>query len=331
MADVLRPVLSNTYQERRPSNTLSYASVAQAHPQSQSSSQRSSEMPRNNQYSANSGYRGTSAAPAYAFKTTPTLRNDNRPNTTSSAPTNPPLSGDNSSAGNRQRYPAPASVSTTSSSNASSNNPSTTPSTSTNVSTWSSLFTKDDSVMSSNFQIPPFSTTTQTPLADSLSISNAPPTFADGPAKSSPDRYRRNQRRAESHNATGLQQSGGNAAGQTQPGQLGHSVQQNGVAKPPGKDNLTATSENLTESSNKTIVTEPQAIAGAAQPGASTNASSMRRYRRRSSAGTLDPAAKAAPADEETKVAPANPVPEVSLSAISRKSHLEAQALSESD
>lgn len=125
-------------------------------------------------HSGGSGYRGTSSGPVqtYAFKSTPHLKNDNR--TTSSSSNNPspqPLASDHSSA-NRQRYPAPSSVSTTSSSS-SSNPPSLPP------------LAKDDSFGFSNFQVPAFSAE-----ANGVANENEAP-------KPSPDRYRRGHKRAE--------------------------------------------------------------------------------------------------------------------------------------
>lgn len=87
-------------------------------------------------------------------------------------------------------------------------------------------------------------------------------------------------------------------------------MQQNGAANPPDRSALADTSEKVAAASDRSMAIEPQATAGATQSGASQNASSMRRYRRRSSAGTLDPVAKDPQAVEESKVAPAN-VPEI--------------------
>lgn len=124
-----------------------------------------------------SGYRGTSTASTvpYAFRSTPQLRNEHRTISALSPPGTLPLASDSSSAANRQRYPAPSSVSTTSSS--SSSNPPSLPALAT-----------DNSVLFSNFQVPSLSF----PGTNGVDSENDAP-------KPSPHRHRRVHKRGESN------------------------------------------------------------------------------------------------------------------------------------
>ena len=163
MAEVLCPIIpsnSPLAQQQRPTTPEQYSRSASG--QQTKPASRFVQMPRNNTYqTGGTGYRGTAAAPTYAFKATPSLQNQTKPAAQPQQPqqngtAGQPLSNDPSAA-NRQRYPAAPSVSTTSSSTTSSN-PSSTPSSQTTFSTWSQLFSKNDSTFSSNFEVAPFTT-----------------------------------------------------------------------------------------------------------------------------------------------------------------------------
>ncbi|KAB8437407.1 hypothetical protein FH972_025085 [Carpinus fangiana] len=185
MADVLQPFNpQNTPSgmlQTRPASADTFQTIMSQHNQPQHS--RVSSAPRSFSGShpngTPTGYRPAAAAPTYAFKATPQLRS-------SSATQQPqPLASDGLSAGNRQRYPGPPSVSTTSSSSSSS------------APTWSQqLFSKDDSILTSNFEVAPFTAgnnpfTGQTPRLPPLANPDA------AIAKPSPERYRRGARRSD--------------------------------------------------------------------------------------------------------------------------------------
>jgi len=164
---------------------------------------------------ATSSYRGhTSLAPVapYAFTSTPGLNNGGNPlrqnpttphlrqeNRTSSAPLTPSNNTPNQGPGaNRQRYPACASIPTASSH--SSSNP-TTASQQTPSKDESSLSTTARSGDASPRHASTINLSTTTPLLPPLTLAS--------PAKSSPDRYRRTQRRGEGHTPlSSIQQPG---------------------------------------------------------------------------------------------------------------------------
>jgi len=207
-----------TMLQTRPSSasgTFQSASQGQ-HPQAS----RPSQMSRNIYNAtiggmATSSYRGhTSSAPVapYAFTSTPGLNNGGNPlrqnpttphlrqdNRTSSAPVIPNNNTPNQGGGAiRQRYPASASVSASSLS-ASSNLPNASQQTP----------SKDESSLSTTVRsddAPPrpastINLVTTTPLLQPLALAS--------PAKPSPDRYRRTQRRAEGHTPiSSIQQPG---------------------------------------------------------------------------------------------------------------------------
>lgn len=317
MAEVLCPIIPSNNpisvaQQGRPSTPDNYprGSVAQQN----SNSQRLVQMPRN------TGYRGTSAAPTYAFKATPNLKNDNRapaPNQPQSAQ---PLNGDSSSAANRQRYPAPPSVSTTSSSTTSSN-PSSTPSSNTTVSTWSALFAKNDSSLNSNFEVAPFTTerniknSTKPPTVPEASSDAFPPlvqtsSIPDNSSKQAPGRYRRgNTKKPEAAPPTQETSSSLNAT-QAPMGQFAHATQ------PTSSMPKLTTEIPRSEFTPRDLEKEPeppsseqQATPGAEQSGSTLGMSSFKRYRRRSSVNTLDNAGKNQLVDPST-VAPSSPATE---------------------
>jgi len=190
--------------------------------------QNSSQNPSHHQYASNSSqtnrhsfhgalnnnvgngsYRGNTIAP-YAFTSTPGLampgqrtqssphlRNDQR---TSSAPIVPTAEG--GTAGNRLRYPAPASISTTSSSSSS------------DLSSLSHKSgSRDDSTLPGTSRVSsvtprPHSTIFTTSSSPNLAL---PPSISATTVKPSPERYRRpNNRRAES--VPNIQQSNSQAS-----------------------------------------------------------------------------------------------------------------------
>ncbi|KAL9052525.1 MAG: hypothetical protein Q9162_005328 [Coniocarpon cinnabarinum] len=333
MAEVLRPIV--------PSNSpLSVGQSAQSPPPEKHTrnspsphnhnTSRVVQMPRNNNHHhhphhVNGGptYRGASASPTYAFKSTPTLQSQpksgvqasQQQSTVSSAQ---PLSNDNSAA-NRGRYPSPPSVSTSSSSNTSSN-PSSTPSAAPpTLSTWSSLFAKNDSSFSSNFQVAPF--TTEKTNKDALAAEAVPEATSDAfpplnqaqglndpSSKTTPNRYRRAQKRVDT--PTSAQDSPPHS-GPTPMGQFSHSTQSNGVTPKltteiPSAE-LGSPDANKNAEFDRTDVAEPQASPGVEQGGSKPGLASLNRYRRRSSVNTLDGSAKVADSTTEKSVAPSSP------------------------
>lgn len=178
--------------------------------------QTSSQTPSPHQYPANpaqrnsfhgmnngmgiSNYRGhTAVAPIapYAFTSTPSLatpgqriqgphlRPDQR---TSSAPAVATQNTESGNPGNRSRYPAPASISTTSSSSSS------------DLSTFAQKSgSRDDSVITGTTRVPSGKPRPHSTIITSATSPNLAPPAVSSPVKSSPDRYRRsNNRRAES-------------------------------------------------------------------------------------------------------------------------------------
>lgn len=329
MAEVLRPILPSTSpipasQQARPSTPDNFPrATAAQHNQAQP---RLVQMPRNNHShthtSGMTGYRGTSAAPTYAFKATPNLKNETRTQVSSPATAAAaagqvqPLGGDNSSAANRQRYPAPPSVSTTSSSTTSSN-PSSAPSSHTTVTTWSQLFTKNDSSLTSHFEVAPFTTEnamkseTKPPIVSEANSDAFPPlaqasSAPDAASKQAPGRYRRNKKPEMTQQVPESQ-----AVSNTSPmGQSSHAPPPaNSMPKLtteiPSSDfsarDLEKPAEEETQANS-----EPQASAGAEQNSGTSGLSSFKRYRRRSSVNTLDTASKTQPIDP-SKIAPSSP------------------------
>lgn len=184
MAEVLSPFTTPnnpvTLRQLRIAASEPYQPVSSTQPNQQSSLIMSA--PRSHYNSGATGYRGTSAAPIspYAFKTTPQLRSHQ-----ASANAPQPLASGNPSVGNRQRYPAPSSISTTSSTASS------------NFSGGSPQYTmKEDSSLKSTFQIPPLIAQGDL-MADFNLASLDASTGPDLPAKPSPDRYRRTQLRSD--------------------------------------------------------------------------------------------------------------------------------------
>ena len=326
MAEVLCPIIPSTSpipaaQQGRPSTPDNFPRGSAA--QHVSSSPKIVQMPRNNNYqnhnAGTTGYRGTSAAPTYAFKATPNLQTQNRTPNNLHQQQPQPLAKDNASAANRQRYPGPSSTSTTSSSTTSSN-PSSTPSAPPQVSTWSSLFSKNDS-FSSNFEVAPFTTekagkSENKPAAISEANSDAfPPLIqtSSGPehaSKQAPGRYRGRNKKQENHNnATEIQAP----ASQPPTGQFSQTPQPEGTTPQltteiPSSDFNTKELEKGSEPSAPPT-TETQASAGSEQNSGKQGLTSFKRYRRRSSVNTLDNAGKDQPIDP-SKVAPASPVTE---------------------
>lgn len=314
MAEVLYPLIpGNTpisMLQSRPTSADTLSSTQHQH-QNQS---RLNQMPRpNTNHTGVPGYRGTSAAPlpTYAFKATPQLRNDMRTTSAGAASQTQPLA--DSANANRQRYPAPESISTTSSSTSTST-PSSTLSTNP---TWSSLFQKDDSVLASNFQVAPFTTPSEAPdLNSDKALAERPVIPVDTPAKSSPDRYRRGQRRIESSNSVvqsqqSQQASKGNAPhlaivtpATTIPSAAG------GPAKliPVSYANAAAGTSPSEQTTNSMQAENQQADAGTDDLKPSSvgstqeqkaGPSSFSRYRRRSSLGTMETNVMAAADDSK--------------------------------
>ena len=331
MAEVLRPFLPSTspisaVDQGPPSTSDNFARGSA--PQQSPSPSRIVQMPRNNHSHPHNGgvagYRGTSAAPTYAFKATPNLKTESRAPAPSSNPSTtpqpPPLSNDSGSAGNRQRYPGPPSVSTTSSSTTSSN-PSSAPSAHAPVTTWSQLFTKNDSSLTSNFEIAPFTTEkamkteTKPPALPEPDATAFPPlvqasSIPDNNSKQAPGRYRRNNKKPDTS-----QPASENQTPESQPpmGQFAHSS-----SPATSLPKLTTEIPSFDFSANELeksapvesdVVSEPQASSGAEQNGSASGLSSFKRYRRRSSVNTLDSASKTQPVDP-SKVAPSSPAGE---------------------
>lgn len=152
------------------------------HSQQSHSSARMAQVPRSHIFNGNSGgmpYRGMASTPAYAFQSTPTLRQEVR---TPSAPLFRQHPGQAAMISNHAAYPSSSSASTASSS---SSNPS---------HKGHYTLSKDDSVLAMPRQ--------QAGFTSSLVASSSTPDLLmrsyDAPAKPSPDRYRRIQRRADS-------------------------------------------------------------------------------------------------------------------------------------
>lgn len=185
MAEVLSPAVSynDTISRLQARPVSSDMSIPQNH------QPRALQMPRSQYSNQNTspGFRGTSTAPVapYAFKSTPALRSDNRP--TSGSLTGQPLAAASSSSHNRQRYPAPESISTISS--ASSSDPS---------AGSQQPYSKDDALLFTHFQPPSFNEEPQAVKELHLNTTKGPHQFNDSPSKPSPERYHRGHRRAES-------------------------------------------------------------------------------------------------------------------------------------
>lgn len=323
MAEVLCPIIPSNSplsagQQARPSTPDQYAHSASG--QQNQTQSRLVQMPRNNNYSS-TGYRGTAAAPTYAFKATPNLQNQPKtavqPQQQNPTPVQP--LGSDASAANRQRYPAAPSVSTTSSSTTSSNPSSTPSSNATNISTWSSLFNKNDSTFSSNFEVAPFTTENsakETPKAETIPEHGSdafPPlsqaqALTDPAPKPTPGRYRRGGvKRVESSSTTPDVQP---ITAPAPMGQFQHPPQANGTlskmmteipAPDFGSSDLSADVVAL----DRTNSLDPQTSSGAEQNSAKQGASSLSRYRRRSSVNTLDGAGKGQAADKNAPASPA--------------------------
>ena len=314
MAEVLCPILPSnspipTAQQARPATPDNYPRGSSV-PQNQTPP-RLVQMPRNNYHTTHNGgatgYRGTSTAPTYAFKATPTLKNDSR----QTGPQNPPsVQGDP----NRQRYPGPPSVSTTSSSTTSSN-PSSAPSTNTTVSTWSQLFSKNDSSLTSNFEVAPFTTSNNAksenkpaPIPEAPSDAFPPlaqtPSLNENSTKSTPGRYRRNKQKAESPPAAVETQDSSTPMNQTT-----HIIQPANTMPKLTTDIPTSEFNARDLESEAAASSEPQASAGAEQKSSSHGISSLKRYRRRSSVNTLNNESNNQLIDP-AKVAPSSPAAE---------------------
>ena len=323
MAEVLRPLVPSD-------SPLSIGQQGQtsnpdAKPRASTSQQshippRLVQMPRNNgphnHASGGTGYRGTAAAPTYAFKATPSLQTQPKsPNQQQNVSQSQPPNGDGSNVVNRQRYPAAPSVSTTSSSTTSSN-PSSTPS-HTAASTWSSLFSKNDSTFSSNFEVAPFTAgsnpkdnSNQEPVPDSTSDAFPPLSEAtaltDLAPKQAPGRYRRGQKRMGT-NPT-LPEAKVLPTPTTKDLTI-HPPSSNGQT--PKLTTAIPSSEIGTKDLDKDVAAlsrtdsiEPQASAGAEQSNGRPSISSLNRYRRRSSVNTLDSAGKGKEGSDAPKSAP---------------------------
>jgi len=183
MAEVLPPIVQSTStitMLHTPPDAFQPANPSQ---QSHSAS-RHTQVSRSHVFNGNNGgipYRGISSTPAYAFQSTPNLRQEIK---TSSTPTYRQQGGQVNVVGNRTGYPSSSSASSASSS--SSSNP---------PQTGNYTLSKDDSVLA----IPRH----QFDMASSVLVaSSSTPDLTqrsnDAPVKPSPDRYRRVQRRAES-------------------------------------------------------------------------------------------------------------------------------------
>ena len=274
-----------------------------AHAQQQQQQQqqpRLVQMPRNNiqSHSGGSGYRGTSAAPSYAFKATPHLRNENKVCPASTSTMLQPSAAENIVNGNKQRYPTHGSTSTTSSS---SSNPSS--NLSSNNTTWSqTLFAKDDSVLGSNFEVAPF--TTQ-PSASSNHSAN--PT-TENLSKPSPNRYRRANGKAETTNTPSKTPQNANTVNPM--GQFTYNASQGTLYSQKLSNGLPKSNGEINDAVQQagTTVSAPEAEPERSAPNPQS-ALSMKRYRRRSSLGTLDinGGAKGPSGSDDVKVAPANP------------------------
>ncbi|KAI9668660.1 MAG: bud neck involved protein [Alyxoria varia] len=281
------------------------------------------QMPRNNfnSHSGASGYRGTSAAPAYAFKATPNLKKDSR---STSAPPSAVLHGQASESaqhGSKAHLSTAPSLSTTSSSseNTASSNPSST------AMTWSEkLFSKDDSILGNNFEIAPFSTESSS-LGD-LTLPGQSTTASTEPvAKPPPNRYRRGQKSSDIGPSTAgnskLQQNPNNAvpmgqfAYNAEHGTLYSQKLSNGLgkgnedskelAKETTKDSTVPTSKE--SATNTTGGNNEQKQAGVqSSQSQSAPTTSMNRYRRRSNVGIDTPSgSKSSGGTEDMKVSSA--------------------------
>lgn len=180
MAEVLPPIVQSTSTMtmlHTPPDAFQSASPSQ---QSHSSS-RMAGVPRSHMFNANNGgmsYRGMASTPAYAFHSTPNLRQEVR---SSSSPMFRPQPGQSTM---HVAYPSSSSASTASSS--SSSNPS---------QKGHYTLSKDDSVLAMPRQSVALTSST---LMASSSTPDLLMRSYDAPAKPSPDRYRRVQRRADS-------------------------------------------------------------------------------------------------------------------------------------
>lgn len=178
MAEVLPPIVQSTSTMtmlHTPPDAFQNANPSQQ----PHSSSRMAQIPRSHIFNANNGgmsYRGMASTPAYAFRSTPNLRQEVR---SSSSPMFRPQPGQSTM---HNTYSSSSSTATASSS---SSNPS---------QKGHYILSKDDSVLAMPRQ--------PAALTSTLMASSSTPDLLmrsyDAPARPSPDRYRRVQRRADS-------------------------------------------------------------------------------------------------------------------------------------
>ena len=254
------------------------------------------------------GYRGTAVASVapYTLKANTHSLTENLTSSPFSEPLQP-LTAENASAANRQRYPVQSSISTTSFASSS------------NLPSWGhQLFTMDDSVLTSKLELTPYNAQPWQSTDSAVSVNDEATPVAETPTKSIPDRYRRNRRSETNLPTLNSQQpttfaglTASNGFGTAKMGQFFQTPQQINISSqkilpgPYRPESLVMSEPHKTETiatpitagSEKTEDKEEQIIP-----------SSLKRYRRRSSLGIIEAGTnvkQAMPgASEQSRLAP---------------------------